>query len=107
MIVGYPYRLWSDIFKEPRPSHHYHVYRFRDRIDVEMKFSWEKVVTKLYVLPDLEIFNTDIVELRQKYRYRENSHPPATIWEPKQMSDYPAWFGTGIRHIGDNGASLY
>jgi hypothetical protein len=106
IAVGHPYKKWSDIFSKPKPSHIYQVYRFRDKQAQQIKFRTEKILTKLYVLPDLKecLFDMD---LNEKFQYSNVPYPKADIWAAKNLANYPVWFGTGLRHIAQEGASLY
>jgi hypothetical protein len=106
IIVGNPYKVWSDIFVKPKPSHKFHVYKFREMLKQTIKFRAEKVITKLYVLPDLKYLKTQ-PELDKKYKYSTTPYPKNNTWAANKLGDYPAWFGTGIRHITQGGASLY
>jgi hypothetical protein len=106
VITGHSYRCWADIFDKPRPSHKYHVYRFKEKSDEPISFSVDKVITKLYVLPDLEFLKNN-PDLESTYPYRQTTKPSSKHWLPKHLAHYPAWFGTGIRHVTEKGASLY
>jgi hypothetical protein len=106
IVVGNPYKKWSDIFQKPKPSHRYQIYRFRDKLEGKIKFRAEKIITKLYALPDLKVLANN-PELESVYKYRNTPYPKNEVWAAKKLIDNPAWFGTGIKHIMNNGASLY
>jgi hypothetical protein len=106
IIVGHGYKFWSSVFDKPKPSFKYHVYKFKGKLAETMKFRAEKVVTKLYALPDLQVFENDR-ELDSIFRYSATPYPNSNIWAPKKLVDFPCWFGVGIRHITQKGSSLY
>jgi hypothetical protein len=107
IIIGHVYKYWSDVFDKPKPSHKYHVYKFTGKVaDETKKFRAEKVLTKLYVFPDLHVFESD-AELDSIYKYKATPYPKADVWAVKNLADFPSWYGVGIRHIPEKGASLY
>jgi hypothetical protein len=107
IIVGDAYKFWADVFDKPKPSHKFHVYKFTGKmVNDPMTFRAEKVLTKLYVFPDLHEFESN-AELESKYKYKATPYPNADTWAVKNLADYPAWYGIGIRHITQKGASLY
>jgi hypothetical protein len=106
MIAGHAYRLWSDVFDKPKPSHNYHIYKFREKLPGKIKFRAEKIITKLYALPDLKVFKNNHV-LDEHFRYTRTPYPKNEVWAAEKLRDFPAWFGIGLQHIEQAGASLY
>ena len=105
IITGYHYQH-SEVFDIPESSCLHHIYHFQNKSETTDEYFVNRVVTKLYALPDLNVLSRN-EELNNRYPFHLITRPSQTVFNIKVLGDYPVWFGTGLHHILHLGASLY